>query len=454
MLDLPLSYYFSVLLCIGLLLYGTLRLRAAWAFPFNCTVATVGAWYLIEPVYFSDGFVFFGSDYIDAAFDSVAIFFLAFAFITPALVRWFDPGARRLPLSATGVSTARILGIVAIAWLALLAYGVYRMGGNVVGALFPVDARAGARMWSRPAGGGAGATGFIVSTAAYLYVLCLAAFGVLYFLLREPRHRALAAALIFISWPYAFLQGSRNITLAVVVPAALSYFLFSRQSKLLKAVVVGGCFVALDFIFKIIITYRNQGFSNIDLSKVESSQHLGLNMASELVYCVEFITQGVLQPSYGLRYLLELANFVPRALWPSKPLIGVDYAIARGFSGTDTDIGVFATISTGVIGQGVLSFGTIVGPIVAATLMGIWVAILTRFRKQGTPLRVSLFLIGLGLTFNLGRDITLLVLWPMVFAYAGVRFYEWRWPDRPIRSRAANAMAAPRANVYPPQSRL
>ena len=35
-----------------------------------------------------------------------------------------------------------------------------------------------------------------------------------------------------------------------------------------------------------------------------------------------------------------------------------------------------------------------------------------------------LFMLGAGLTFNLGRDITLLVLWPVVFGYCFVRLAE------------------------------
>jgi oligosaccharide repeat unit polymerase len=454
MLDLPLSYYFSICLYVGLLLYGTVRLRASWAFPYNCALATVGAWYLIEPIYFSNGFTFFSADYIRSAFDCVAIYFLAFALVTPLLVRWLDPGTRLMPSAMARISTGPILGFVAIVWLVLLAYGVFRMRGNVFEALFPIDARAGARMWARPAGAGAGAEGFIVSTASYIYVLCLAAFGALYFLLRDRRYRVLAIALILVSWPYAFLQGSRNITLAVIVPAALSYLLFSRQPKPLKAAVVGVGLLALDFIFKIIITYRGTGFSNIDLAEVENSRHLGLNMASELVYCIQFVQNGVLDLGYGVRYLQELANVIPRIIWEDKPLVSIDYTIARGFGGSDSDIGVFATISSGLIGQGVLEFGAIFGPIVAAFLMGTWVAILSRFRKQATPVRIGLFLIGLGLTFNLGRGMTLLVLWPMVFAYVGVRIYEWRWPDRAAGHAAMARARPPRGEAHPSQARL
>jgi len=170
--------------------------------------------------------------------------------------------------------------------------------------------------------------------------------------------------------------------------------------------------------------------SDINWGDVESAQHDGLGMCSELIYTISFVNEGIMKIDFGAQYIFELANVIPRVIWPDKPLLGVDYAIARGFSsvgtGVKSDIGVIATISTGILGQAVLSFGTIFGPIFAATLMGLWVGILARFRVQGTALRRLLFLVGLGVTFNLGRDITLLVLWPFVFCYVGVRLLERR----------------------------
>ncbi len=147
-------------------------------------------------------------------------------------------------------------------------------------------------------------------------------------------------------------------------------------------------------------------------------------MATELVYILEFIDRGVLSVDNGYTYLTELFNVIPRAIWPDKPGIGLDYAIARGFGGNDNDTGVYATISHGMIGQGVLNFGWLFGSIAVGILLSLWTAFLSRLRSQPEPLRQFLFMIGVGLTFNLGRDITLLVLWPIVFAYLAVRVLE------------------------------
>ena len=78
-----------------------------------------------------------------------------------------------------------------------------------------------------------------------------------------------------------------------------------------------------------------------------------------------------------------------------------------------------------MIGGGVLNFGKILGPVAAGILMAFWSGLLIRWWEQRKSLlRLALFMLGAALTFNLGRDITLLVLWPIVFAYFFVRLIE------------------------------
>lgn len=425
--ELPDSYFIAAGLCALLLVVALMNARKPWALPFGVVAATVGAWYLVEPFYFPELFAQFKFESVQGAFDSVSIFCAALLVMTPFISARMQRQGPTSNLSMSYIPADRVAVIVMCLWLALLAFGTYRMRGDIIGMLFPIDGRAGARVWSRAAGSGAGATGFIVSVASYVYVLCLASFGVLFFLVKKRSTVILLIILLLVSWPYAFLQGSRNIALATVAPAGLSFLLFSRVSRSVKFLVTVGGLILLDLVMRMIIAYRNIGFADVDLSIVRGTSHLGLNMASELVYITAFLNDGTLSLSYGARYLAELANVVPRVIWPDKPLVGIDYALARGFgdySGIG-DIGVFATISSGMIGQGVLNFGNIFGPIAVALLMSWWISLLARFRTQGTPLRLALFLVGLGLTFNLGRDITLLVLWPMIFGYVGVRLFEY-----------------------------
>jgi hypothetical protein len=119
--------------------------------------------------------------------------------------------------------------------------------------------------------------------------------------------------------------------------------------------------------------------------------------------------------------------------------------VARGFGGNnDSASGLFATISTGVIGQGVANFGRFFGVIAAAFLMALWTGLLSRLWLQRERLpRLFLFVIGSGLTFNMGRDITLLVLWPFLFGTIGVWIWEMYFPYRPP-ARSERMASVPR----------
>ncbi len=216
------------------------------------------------------------------------------------------------------------------------------------------------------------------------------------------------------------------MTLAVITPGLIAYLLLGRQPLAWKIAIGIGAFMLVDLAMRAIIGFRDVGFGSVTLRDIEESKHLGLNMASELTYIVSFVDRGIMDISYGWDYLVEVLNVVPRAIWPNKPTIGLEYAVARGFGGGESDTGVFATVSTGMVGQGVLNFGIWFGALSAAGLLGLWVGLLTRLRQQGGAARIGLFLIGLGLTFNMGRNMTLLVLFPFVFGYLGVRLLEAR----------------------------
>jgi hypothetical protein len=103
---------------------------------------------------------------------------------------------------------------------------------------------------------------------------------------------------------------------------------------------------------------------------------------------------------------------------------------------------VAASIASGMIGQGILNFGVFLGPMAAAFLMSLWVAVLARQDLLGQdPARMLLYAVGMILTFNMGRDITLLVLYPFVFGWLGLHaamkfgFYFAAAPMVPQRRR-------------------
>jgi predicted LPLAT superfamily acyltransferase len=81
-------------------------------------------------------------------------------------------------------------------------------------------------------------------------------------------------------------------------------------------------------------------------------------------------------------------------------------------------------------------------------LIASWTGLLIRWWQQRKSLlRLVLFMLGLGLTFNLGRDITLLVLWPVIFAYFFVRLAEM-WATKRFQQLPQMATIPP-ANAVP-----
>src|SRR6202012_5256527 len=142
--------------------------------------------------------------------------------------------------------------------------------------------------------------------------------------------------------------------------------------------------------------------NGLNLAAEKKVHNEGLNMYEELCWISTFIDNGKYQVNWGERYFAELVNPIPRGLWPGKPLIGLDYALARGHHITGPNGTVDTTISTGMIGQGGVNFGRVLGPAFAALLMSLWVVWLAhldlRVHEFG---RLPLYALGIILTFNL-----------------------------------------------------
>lgn len=426
-INLPLAYNAAVMLLLGLSFEAFLKRNRAWSIPALLIYATTGIWYLLEVILYPQNYAEFPPELMEDGFLQVIIFLVAFRCFVPAIANRFIPRQISSIRSIGGslLNADKLIGYLIILWLALLVYGLSRLDWNLMQAFFPTGGRWAPRLWSRGAVE-PGAAGFIISSAGYTYTLVCAFFGVLLPLQTRPQTRLLTLFLILISWPGFLLSGTRNAFLAVAMPGYFSFLLMSRQKLWVKLLVTAGILAILNYVFSVIITFRNTGYdqylNNLASGTVlkTGSEHQGLNMAKELFYINYFSRQGMLQLQYGMDYLSELLNFVPRFLWPDKPILGKSYEILRGIYGN-------ATLSAGFIGRGALNFGPWLGPLAPAVLLALWAGVLTRlwYQSSYSVLRLGLFLTGLGITPNLGRDITLLVLWPIVFGYALVRYLEY-----------------------------
>ena len=254
-------------------------------------------------------------------------------------------GVGVLAVFDTLLAPEQILTAAGALWLGLFAIGIYRMGGDVMGAVFPIDGRAGATMWGRDAVASS-AGGFLISFAGYLFNAVTAFLGVLVFFQRTTAWRVLAGAMFAITLPYFFLAGARSHFLAAVLPFILTYLFYGRHLLILKLAILAIAFFCLNEGFKFVTAFRGTGFREVLASENpyelmdEDMRTSGLNMIQELCFVNTYLETGGTSPAYGARYLNELLNFIPRVIWPSKPLIGFDYAKWRGLESPDNELGV------------------------------------------------------------------------------------------------------------------
>jgi hypothetical protein len=313
-----------------------------------------------------------------------------------------------------------------------MALALFKTDFDALGMFFPYLGEK-ANPWRRNRlGGGIDA---IYSLAMYVQIMLTALFGVALALSKRKSTMTLAGFIYFLSAPFFIFDRTRNSMLAILLPGFMAFItLRMKGGIIMRLAVVVVSFLMLDAWFKFVLEHRAMGESisgaykadqaadsQVDSAPKKEKKHEGFNMLEELGYINYFIANGTYKVNWGERYFAELVNPVPRVLWPGKPLIGIDYAIARGMAYGNVDAasgGVAASVSTGMIGQGVVNFGRILGPIAAALLMAIWVAVLARQDLMGHDIgHLLLYAIGLVLTFNMGRDITLLVIYPFVFGW-------------------------------------
>ena len=457
---LPLAFWAVIVLLMGGAVWAVRHMRDGTGLPMLAVLGTVTAWYVGDAFYndyANNHAVLFDPGTLQNAWWQVAWFVLVFLVATPWIHRWLNArylrrGSGVLQLFKHGVGqpvfqrqlTRLFYGCAGI-WIILVVIAVIRLRGSILYFFFPFLGH-NASPWSH------GRIGvgfdFLSIVAMYLHLLIAGIFGVVAALSTDRRVYWLALGCCLVSWPFFLFGWARNMMLAVVIPGVISWVFLRLRGAITRGLVLLVCFLLVNAWMGFVIANRStmstvaalreNGFS---LNTEEKVHHEGLNMYEELCWINTFIQQGTYTPNWGYRYFTELVNPIPRMLWPGKPYIGIDYAMARGQGGADsTDSGgVYATISTGMIGQGVVNFGRVLGSAFAALLMSFWVVILARLDLQIQEFgRLPLYGLGLILTFNLGRDITLITLYPFVF---GALLVWWR--ERNIRSGVRRLVRKP-----------
>src|SRR4029453_11558588 len=395
-------FYLAAAALVVLTVESCIKLLNRNAFGVTLMVyVTVFAWYFVDPFINPESYDYLPSSLLSESYGQVLLFLIGFRLFTPVATRWI----LRQPSSGifdTRLTPEQILKAAGGLWLVLFAIGIARVGGDVMGAVFPLDGRGGPTMWGRGAVE-TWSSGFFISSGGYVFNAVTAFLGVLVFFQRSTVWRWLAGAMFAITLPYFFLAGARSQFLAAVVPFLITYLFYGRHPLVIRLAILAVAFVCLHEGFKFVVAFRDSGGYREVLASEnpyelmnDDARRSGLKMIQELCFVNVYLQSGGTSPAYGARYLNELLNFVPRAIWPSKPMIGIDYAKWRGFESLhdeNGELGVNTTVSTGMIGGGVLNFGQIFGPVAAGLLMALWTGLLIRWWEQRKSLlRLVLFM--------------------------------------------------------------
>ncbi len=449
---LPIEFWVAVAVLAGAMLYAVTQIRRGTGLPLLAVTGTVVFWYIGDVFYndYADNHVMvFTPATLSTAWIQVAFFggslLAGTALLHPVINRDCERSPSRIfQLYQHGANQSTIqntLGLFAKIswgiWIGLIVLAFVNAGEDAFRFAFPfvgnpVNPFVRGRI-------GSGPLSAVFSLATNFHVLVAAGFGLVAALSRNRWVRTCGFFGCLMTWPWFLLNRTRNTMLAACAPGIIAWVcvrfrgpIYVKVILLLLALFVGDTW--LRFVMEARNRQQNvaQYFFNSETSDIidTETKHAGLNMYEELCWLNRLMEEGTYSPNWGRRYLAEAVNPVPRAIWSGKPMIGIDYAIARGqeWSGAaDDQAGVGASISTGMIGQGVDNFGPFIGPIAAGLLMALWVILLARIDLHaGSTWHLPLYAIGLVLTFNCGRDITLLVLYPFFFGYTIVLYLDYQ----------------------------
>jgi hypothetical protein len=480
----PVSFFISALALLGASFYAWKHRRDGWGLPMLAVLGTTAVWYHGDGLYndYEAYRLINGDDALNAGWWQVASFVLAFSLFVPLvfgvvnakysgksgfILSYVKSDKIRHPVLQHKID--RLCNSMLAGWVTLMLIAVFRVDFNMVSLFAPYLGERGTPWGRSRLGGGISA---LLSLASYLQILMTAGFGVVAAVATNPKTKMIAITVCCLAFPYYIFDRTRNAMIATMLPGLLAYvFLYLRGGMWKKLVILLAAFMLANSWFTFVGKYRTEGsisrmfkekgfrakkvekLNTEGVEKKKARKHEGLTMFSELGYINRFFEDGTYTPTWGGRYFAEAVNVIPRAIWKDKPLVGIDYAIARGLAADSRygsyAAGVVASVSTGMIGQGVVYFGGRCGPIASANQMSIWVAILARQDLMGNdPARLMLFAVGMILTFNMGRDITLLVLYPYVFGWLLVTYLEWS-----KRKKKAQIVHAPerRYRQFPPR---
>src|SRR5882724_9150692 len=163
------TFYLAAVVLLVLTVESCIKLLNQNSFSITLLVyVTVFAWYFVDPFINPEQYDYLPSFLLGQSYGQVLLFLIGFRVFMPVAVRWIVRSRNTGIFATQRVSPEQVLIAVGAIWFLLFAIGIYRMDGDVVGAVLPIDSRAGATMWGREAVSSS-ASGFLIASGAYLF---------------------------------------------------------------------------------------------------------------------------------------------------------------------------------------------------------------------------------------------------------------------------------------------
>src|SRR5262249_15684485 len=165
-----LTFYLAAAVLLILTVESCVKLLKGDSFGIAVVIyVTVFAWYFVDPFLNPEEYGYLPPFLLGQSYGQVLLFLIGFRAVVPAAARWvLSRPSNGVFAGIQGLAPEEILIGAGVIWLLLFLIGIYRMDGDVMGAVIPLDGRGGATMWGRGAVESS-ATGFLIASAAYLF---------------------------------------------------------------------------------------------------------------------------------------------------------------------------------------------------------------------------------------------------------------------------------------------
>lgn len=225
--------------------------------------------------------------------------------------------------------------------------------------------------------------------------------GLLLLLYYEKKRKILIYFFTYIVLAICTSSGSRNLLICVIFAIVIQRYCIKNERPNIITVIGStfGLFLLVSIIGMFRTVYKTGGqldFSNINYENLMRAFMYNVNIFYVFYNLVGFTNEGLVRCHYGLGILNIFIQFIPRAIWPSKPInLGVIANFAMWGEGEGHGGAAYPNI-----GEFYYELG-IIGVIIFMYLFGrILRIVFIKMKDSKNPISIMIFAIAIGGVFQ------------------------------------------------------